>query len=68
MAFDNVAVNVRVDAESSEILVPEVVSVTVGALSLSVIVIVTACVPLSLALPPDTPEIDIPAVSLDVAS
>ena len=45
-----------------------VASVTVGALSLSVIVIVTACVPLSLALPPDTPEIDIPAVSLDVAS
>ena len=35
-------------------LVPDVASVTVGALSLSVIVIVTDCVPLSLALPPET--------------
>ena len=42
--------------------------VTVGALSLSVIVIVTAWLPSSVALPPLTAEIDIPAVSLDVAS
>ena len=49
-------------------LVPDVASVTVGALSLSVIVIVTDCVPLSLALPPETPLISIVAVSLDVAS
>ena len=43
-------------------------SVTVGALSLSVIVIVTVCVPLSLALPPETPPLAIVAVSSDVAS
>ena len=49
-------------------LVPDVASVTVGALSLSVIVIVTDCVPLSLALPPETPLIAIVAVSFDVAS
>ena len=40
-----------------------VVSVTVGALSFSVIVIVTDCVPLSLALPPETPSIEMMAVS-----
>ena len=32
-------------------------NVTVGALSFSVIVIVTDCDPLSLALPPETPSI-----------
>ena len=41
----------------------DVVKVTVGALSFSVMVTVTDCEPLSLAPPPDTPEIDIPAVS-----
>ena len=41
---------------------------TVGALSLSVIVIVTFCVPSSVALPPDTPLISIVAVSFEVAS
>ena len=40
-----------------------VVSVTVGALSLSVIVIVTDCDPLSVALPPETPLTAIVAVS-----
>ena len=43
-------------------------SVNVGADSLSVIVIVTACVPFSDAPPPLTAETDIPAVSLEVAS
>ena len=68
MAFDRVAVNVIVEAEFSAILVDDAAKVTVGALSSSVIVIVTACVPLSLALPPETPLIAIVAVSSDAAS
>jgi hypothetical protein len=46
-----VAVNVNDDPAFSAIEVALVVNVTVGALSLSVIVMVTACVPLSLASP-----------------
>ena len=46
-----VAVNVNDDPAFSAIDVALVVSVTVGALSFSVIVMVTACVPLSLASP-----------------
>ena len=46
-----VAVNVNDEPAFSAIDVALVVSVTVGALSFSVIVIVTACVPLSLASP-----------------
>ena len=42
--------------------------VTVGALSASVIVTVLDCVPLSVALPPETEEIEIIAVSLLAAS
>ena len=43
-------------------------SVTVGALSASVIAMATDCVPLSLALPPETPEIAIVALSELAAS
>ena len=63
VAPDNVAVTVIDDPAFSAIEVALVVSVTVGALSLSVIVMVTACVPLSLAPPPETPDTEIPAVS-----
>ena len=38
-------------------------NVTVGALSFSVIAIDTDCDPLSLALPPETPSIEMMAVS-----
>ena len=61
---DNVAVKVNDDPEFSAILVALTASVTVGADSLSVIVIVTACVPSSLASAPDTPSIETIAVSL----
>ena len=58
VATDNVAVKVRDEPASSEILVAEDDKVTVGALSLSLIVIVTSCgVPLSLAEPPETDDI-----------
>ena len=55
-------------ASFSAIDVALVANVTVGAFSLSVIVIVTDCVPLSLALPPETPLIAIVAVSFEAAS
>ena len=57
-------------SEFSSIDVDAVAKVTVGALSLSVIVIVTACGVLFSSTPvfPETPLIDIVAVSLDVAS
>ena len=42
--------------------------VTVGALSASVTIIVLDCVPLSVALPPETVEIEMIAVSLLAAS
>ena len=56
--------------EFSSIDVDAVANVTVGALSLSVIVMVTACGVLFSSTPvfPETPLIDIVAVSLDVAS
>ena len=49
--------------EFSAIEVALTARVTVGALSFSEIVILTACVPLSVALPPETPLIEIVAVS-----
>ena len=58
-----VAVNVNDEPAFYAIDVALVVNVTVGALSFSVIVMVTACVPLSLAPPPETPDTEIPAVS-----
>ena len=63
VATDNVAVKVKDEPAFSAIDVALVVSVTVGALSFSVIVMVTACVPLSLAPPPETLDTEIPAVS-----
>ena len=62
-APDNVAVKVNDEPAFSAIDVALVVSVTVGALSFSVIVIVTDCVPLSDASPPETDPIEIIAVS-----
>ena len=62
-APDRVAVRVNDDPAFSFIELAEEVNVTVGALSFSVMVTVTDCEPLSLAPPPDTPEIDTPAVS-----
>ena len=59
----NVAVNVNDDPAFSAILVALTVNVTVGALSFSVMVIVTDCVPLSLAPPPETLAIEMIAVS-----
>ena len=64
VATDKVAVNVSVDPEFSLIELAEVESVTVGALSSSVIVIVSDCVPSSVADPPETPVIATIAVSL----
>ena len=61
VATDKVAVSVKDDPAFSAIDVALVVNVTVGADSFSVIVIVTDCEPLSLALPPDTPDTEIPA-------
>ena len=55
VAVDKVAVNVKEEPAFSAIDVALVASVTVGALSFSEIVIVTVCVPLSVALPPETP-------------
>ena len=59
-----VAVKVSDEPAFSAILVALTASVTVGADSFSVIVIVTACVPFSAASAPDTPSIEIIAVSL----
>ena len=58
-----VAVNVNDDPAFSAIDVALVVKVTVGADSFSVIVMVTDCVPFSLAPPPETLPIEIIAVS-----
>ena len=63
VATDKVAVNVKDDPAFSAIELAEEVKVTVGALSLSVIVIVTDCVPLSAASAPETLDIEITAVS-----
>ena len=64
VALDNVAVNVSVETEFSAIELAEVDSVTVGALSFSVIVIVSDCVPSSEADPDEvTPVIATIAVS-----
>ena len=59
-----VAVKVKDDPAFSAILVAEVANVTVGALSFSVIVIVTDWVPSSVADPPETVEIATIPVSL----
>ena len=64
VAPDKVAVNVKDDPAFSAILVALTASVTAGADSFYVIVIVTACVPFSDASAPDTPSIEIIAVSL----
>ena len=45
------------EPEFSAILVSEVVNVTVGELSFSVMVMVTDCVPSSVAYPPETVSI-----------
>jgi hypothetical protein len=58
-----VAVNVMVESEFSSIDAALLANVIVGALSFSVIVIVTVCVPFSVASAPDTPLIAIIAVS-----
>ena len=58
----------RDDPAFSAIDVALTLSVTVGALSLSVIVMVTFWSPLSVAPPPETPLIERIAVSFDVAS
>ena len=63
VAPEIVAVNVMVEPEFSSIDAALLANVIVGALSFSVIVIVTDCVPLSLALPPETPSIEMIAVS-----
>ena len=63
MALDKVAVRVKTEPEFSSMLVALVVSVTVGALSFSLIVMVTDWVPLSVAEPPETPEIETIPVS-----
>ena len=70
VAVETVAVRVIVLSEFSSIDDDAAAKVTVGALSLSVIVIVTACGVLFSSTPvfPETPLIDIVAVSLDVAS
>ena len=70
VAADTVAVKVIVSLEFSAIDDDAAANVTVGALSLSVIVIVTVCGVLFSATPvfPETPLIDIVAVSLEAAS
>ena len=60
----NVAVNVKDDPAFSAIDVALTANVTVGADSLSVIVMVTDCEPLSAASAPETDDIEIIAVSL----
>ena len=57
VATDRVAVSVNDDPAFSAILEADDVRATVGALSFSVIVIVTDCVPSSAASAPDTPDI-----------
>ena len=63
VVLERVAVIVRELPAFSAIEVALTVSVTLPALSLSVIVIVTDCDPLSVALPPETLLIAIVAVS-----
>ena len=63
-ATDRVAVRVIVLPLFSAIELALADSDTVGVLSSSVIVNVTCCVPLSVALPPETDEISMTAVSL----
>ena len=63
LVLERVAVIVREVPAFSAIEVALTVKVTLPALSLSVIVIVTDCDPLSVALPPDTLLIAIVAVS-----
>ena len=57
VATDRVAVSVKDDPAFSAILEADVERVTVGVLSFSVIVIVTDCVPSSVAEPPETVDI-----------
>ena len=64
VATDKVAVKVKDDPAFSAILAADVARVTVGALSFSVIVIVTDCVPSSVAEPPETVAIATIPVSL----
>ena len=64
VATDKVAVKVKEDPAFSAILVADVARVTVGALSFSVIVIVTDCDPLSAASAPETLSIATIPVSL----
>ena len=64
VATDNVAVNVKEEPAFSAIDDAELDNVTVGALSFSVIVIVTDCVPSSVADPPETEDIATIPVSL----
>ena len=64
VATDKVAVNVKDDPAFSAIELAEVANVTVGELSFSVIVIVTDCVPSSVADPPETVSIATIPVSL----
>ena len=63
VATDNVAVSVKDEPAFSAIELAELDNVTVGALSFSVIVIVTDWVPLSAASAPETDEIETTAVS-----
>ena len=63
VATDNVAVQVTEDPAFSAILVAHVARVTVGVLSFSVIVMVTDCVPSSVAEPPETVDIATTPVS-----
>ena len=63
VAPESVAVKVKSEPFSATELAL-VLKVTVGAVSLSVIVIVSDCVPLSVASPPDTPVMAMIAVSL----
>ena len=64
VATDKVAVKVKDDPAFSAIELADDVRVTVGALSFSVIVIVTDCVPSSVADPPETVDIATTPVSL----
>ena len=64
VATDKVAVSVNEEPAFSAIELAEVANVTVGAFSFSVIVIVTDCVPSSVADPPETIEIATIPVSL----
>ena len=64
VAVESVAVRVIVSPEFSAIVLALAVNVTVGADSLSDIVMVSCCVPFSVAPPPDTPDISRIAVSL----